>query len=97
MRLYLIERGGFVGLPLKYLVDTSKLSDRTLASLRAAIKATEDAIPPEATSAGSVTIRLEHDDDAVEELSLPNALRDASTDRLLANLRRASKLVGRVG
>jgi hypothetical protein len=93
MRIFLIERGGFVGVPLRYEVDVSALDATDLSALEQAL-ATKTARPqPPPTSAGEVRIRVERDDGSVDELTLSHAAPDPEFAGLVQRLRAAAEIV----
>jgi hypothetical protein len=94
MRIILTESGGFVGVPVRYEVDASKLDDGTLAQLLRAVEPPARDTPARATSAGGTTVRLEHDDGTTGELTLSHAAPPPpSLAALVGRLRAAATLI----
>jgi hypothetical protein len=93
VRILLIQSGGFVGRPLRYEVDISKLSPADLAALRRAMAEVPAAAPPAMTSAGETRIRLEGDDGTVAERSISHAKPDPRLTQLAEKLQAHSKPV----
>lgn len=93
MQIVLIERGGFVGAPLRYKVDMSVLDAADVTALERAMvtAAAEPQTPP--TSAGEVCIRLERDDGSVRELTLSNAVRAPEVAELVQRLRACAQVM----
>ena len=93
MRIFLIESGGFVGVPLRYEVDVSALGAAVKSALeRAMVTATAGPQPPP-TSAGGVCIRMVRDDGSVNELTLSHAAPAPEIDELVQRLRACAKVV----
>jgi hypothetical protein len=91
MRIFLIESGGIVGIPLRYEVDISLLGNELLLEL----ERTMDKMPPHApSSAGEVLVRLERDDGSVKEFNLSNDV-SVTPDivNLVRHLRECAKIV----
>jgi hypothetical protein len=93
MRILLIQSGGFVGRPLRYEVDVSKLSQPDLAALERAMAEVPAARPPAMTSAGETRVRLERDDGTVAERSISHANPDPRLGQLADKLRAHAKPV----
>lgn len=93
MRIFLIERGGFVGVPLRYEVDLSALAAADLSALEQALATKAAGPPPPPTSAGEVRIRVERDDGSVNELTLSHAAPDRELAELVERLRASAQIV----
>jgi hypothetical protein len=93
MRIFLIESGGFVGVPLRYEVDASALDAPVLSALERAMAAAPAGMQPPPTSAGGVRIRLERDDGSAKELTLSHAAPTRETAELVQRLRACAKIV----
>lgn len=93
MRIFLIESGGFVGVPLRYEVEVSAVGVAALAALEHALKVTVKAPQPPSTSAGGVTIRVEREDGRVSELILSHSTPAPEIAELVQLLRRHAKII----
>ncbi len=94
MRIVLIESGGFVGVPLRYEVEVSKIGATVLAELERVLQAAGRMPPPAPTSAGSVKIRVEQDDGRVRELVLSHSSQPApEIADLVERLRRGARII----
>jgi len=92
MRIFLIESGGFVGVPLRYEVDATALGASVLSALERAMAAAPAEEQP-STSAGETRIRLEGDDGSIRELTLSHAAATRETAELVENLRAFARIV----
>ena len=95
MRIFLIESGGFVGVPLRYEVDESALDASVLSTLERAMAAASTEAQPSTTSAGGVRIRLERDDGITRELILSHAAPTQEIAELVQHLRACAKIVAK--
>ncbi len=93
MRIFLIESGGFVGVPLRYEVDVPALGAAVLPALERALATAAAGPQPPPTSAGGVCIRMVRDDGSVNELTLSHAAPAPEVDKLVQRLRACAKLV----
>jgi hypothetical protein len=93
MRIFLIESGGFVGVPLRYEVDASKIEPSVVSSLERAMVTAPAGVKSPPTSAGEVRIRLERDDGSVNELTLSHAAPSREIGELVQRLRASAKIV----
>jgi hypothetical protein len=94
MRIFLIESGGFVGVPLRYEVDESALDASVLSALERAMAAAPAGMQSSPTSsAGGVRIRMERDDGSAKELTLSHAAPTQETAELVQRLRACAKIV----
>jgi len=95
MRIFLIESGGFVGVPLRYEVDASALEASVLSTLERVMVAAPAGAQSLPTSAGGVRIRLEHDDGSASELALSHAAPAQEIAELVQRLRACAKIAAK--
>ncbi len=93
MRIVLIESGGFVGVPLRYEVDEARVGAAALAALERALQTAATTPQPPPTSAGSVKIRMEHEDGRVRELVFSHSLPAPEIADLVQHLRRHARII----
>ncbi len=93
MKIFLIESGGFVGVPLWYEVNVSALEKTVFSALKQAVMAGDALTNPLPTSAGEVTIRIENDDGSINEITTSHAAPSREIVELIRNLRAFAKIV----
>lgn len=93
MRVFLIQTGGFVGLPLTYRVDVPALDQQVLELLELRLAAAGTPATP--NSAGSTIIRVELDDGSCQELEVPTKDPEPEMAELVQQLRAAATLEAR--
>lgn len=93
MKIFLIESGGFVGVPLQYEVNVSALEKTVFSALKRVVKEINTLTTPPPTSAGEITIRIEHDDGSINEISTSHASPSKEIVELVQHLRTFAKIV----